>query len=71
MFWGLANGTNRSAKNSTQHMSASKFFSRVLKPQPKKYRYDHFFNMSRRDISVKQNFKKFHFTDFMWEKLIE
>ena len=48
-------------KNSTQHMSASKFFSRVLKPQPKKYRYGNFFNMSRCDISVKQNFLKISF----------
>ena len=29
-------------KNSTQHMSASKFFSRMLRPQPKKYRYGNF-----------------------------
>ena len=41
-------------KNSTQHMSAT----------TKKYKYGNFFNMSRCDISVKQNLKKIHFTDF-------
>ena len=52
-------------KNSTQHMSASNFFSCVLMPQSKKYRYGNFFNISRCDNSVKQNLKKFHLTDFI------
>ena len=42
-------------------MSVSKVFPRVLKPQPKKYKYGNFFNMSRCDISVRPKKKEVWF----------
>ena len=51
-------------KNSASYMSASKNSTRILRPQSKNTYMVTIFNMSRCNISVKQNLKKFHLTDF-------